>query len=63
MDIDRLLLAQQEKLAKQSQTFFWSRNKKVIILISIVLLILYVFSLTYTYYWLPRIYQMTTEIK
>lgn len=54
--LDKLIGIQEKKLKKYRESTFWSRNKKLIISIGLVLLVLWIFSVGYTYYRLPRIY-------
>jgi hypothetical protein len=59
--LDNLISAQEKKLQRLTDGTFWSRNKKLIITIVLILIVLSVLSMSYVNFWLPRIYTSVTQ--
>jgi len=61
LSLDNIGGKQDKGLKKYKDSTFWSRNKKLIIIIILVIFILWVFSIGYVYYWIPRIHNLVSQ--
>lgn len=59
--LDELLSQQQSQYSPLLKSTFWSRNKKIIIPIGMILILLWILSMAYFFYWIPRIYTLTSS--
>lgn len=58
-----ILIAEQEKMQTSlNERTFWRRNKKLLIIIGLVLIVLWIFSISYVNYWLPRVYEASSSM-
>lgn len=44
-----------------TKSTFWTRNKKLIVLLTIGLLIIWIGTVAYVHYWTPKLYELATE--
>jgi hypothetical protein len=62
-ELDQLLEKQRKEYLKLKNSTFWSRNKRLIISISVILLVLWICSVSYAFYGISRVYDMTQGLK